>query len=79
MNSSSVRSNRWAVPARARVRVRLGPYVVVGRVGRVAPRAIGPPAAAFAWGVVIVGGRVGYGAVGTDDRVEYWRPLRSLS
>ncbi|HZW10116.1 MAG TPA: hypothetical protein VFF69_09455 [Phycisphaerales bacterium] len=76
MSASNVRSGRWPTPRRARVRVRLGRYVLVGHVARVAARAAGPPA--ITWRSVVVRGRVGYGAVRADGRVEYWRPLPAL-
>ena len=73
MESMEVATGRWPVSCRARVRVRLCRYVVVGRVASVSPRAASPPGR---WGMCVVGGRLGYGLQRADGRVEHWRPLR---
>lgn len=82
LSGRSSRTGRWrrarAVVSRgpgarrARVRVRVGRFLVVGRVARVAARANDPPGA---WGVLVVNGRVGYGRLDRRGRVAYWRPL----
>lgn len=76
MRGQQIRTGRWPVPRRRRVRVRLGRYVVVGRFARIAPRAAGPPGRR--WGLASAHGRVGYGAAAEDGAVEYWRPLSPL-
>lgn len=73
MESMEIAAGRWPVSRRARVRVRLCRYVVVGRVARVSPRAAGPPGR---WGLCVVGGRLGYGLRHENGRVAHWRPLR---
>lgn len=76
MSASRVRSGRWPAPRRARVRVRLGRYLVVGRFARVAARAAGPPEPR--WGLAVVHTRVGYGAATIEGGLDYWRPLSPL-
>lgn len=76
MTPRNTRTARWPVPQRARIRVRLGRYVLVGRVARVTTRATSPPEAG-AWGVCLVDDRVGYGLTTPSGRVMYWRPLKT--
>lgn len=73
MTPRNIRVARWPVPPRARIRVRLGRYVLIGRVGRVSTRATSPPGT---WGVFVVNGQVGYGYRNARGRVRYWRPIR---
>ena len=73
MESATVLSDRWPVTRRARVRVRLCRYVVVGRIARVAPRAASPPGK---WGPCVHRGMLGYGVRREDGTIEYWRPIR---
>lgn len=75
MRQHNVRTSRWPVPQRARIRVRLGRYVLVGRVGRVTTRATSPPQQG-SWGIWMVRGQLGYGYRNAQGRVESWRPLK---
>ena len=74
MESSSVAARRWPIAARTRIRVRLGRFVVVGRIARVAPRAAGPPPGE--WGVWELNGLPGYAMREPSGKVVYWRPIR---
>lgn len=74
MTPRNMKTSRWPVPQRARIRVRLGRYVLVGRVGRVTTRATSPPSG---WGVYELRGRLGYGYRSERGRIESWRPLNS--
>lgn len=76
MRPPNIKTSRWPVPQRARIRVRLGRYVLVGRVKRVTTRATSPPPQG-SWGIWMVRGQVGYGYRNAQGRVESWRPLKS--
>lgn len=74
MEMQNVSIGRWPVANRTRVRVRLGRYIVVGRIARVAPHAAGPPPGE--WGVCWSHGFPGYGMRTADGSILYWRPIR---
>lgn len=76
MTPKNISTARWPVPQRARIRVRLGRYVLVGRVGRVRTRSTSPPLPAGSWGLCCVAEQVGYGLRSPGGSVRYWRPLR---
>lgn len=73
---ASTLQGHWSLERRAEVRVRVGPYVVLGRVARVAPRAGAPPGPR--WGLSFREGRAGYGMHNERARLEHWRPLPPL-
>lgn len=73
MESTNIARAQWPLARRARVRVRLCRYVLVGRIARVSPRAAGPPGT---WGPCVHNGTLGYGIRREDGSIEYWRPIR---
>lgn len=76
MSSTSTKTGRWPVPRRARVRVCLGRFVVVGRVVRVTvPDPPPRPAETGSWGPALLNGRIGYGHRDRRGRLVSWRPL----